>query len=124
MSDDKKKIMVIDDEPLILNISQEIIAFLGYECVTAEDGNIAMKILSEVVPDLILLDFYLPNMPGEKILENILTKYPDYKELTASGRELNDDEYESIKEKGAIGFLYKPYTINELKETLQKHLGN
>ena len=42
----------------------------------------------------------------------------------ASGRELNDDEYQSIKEKGAVGFMYKPYTINELKEILQKHLEN
>ena len=121
-NDTKKKIMVIDDEPLILNISQEIITFLGYECFIAEDGNTAMQVLEEIVPDLILLDFYLPNLPGEKILQNILSKYPDYKVIMASGRELNDDEYQRISEIGALGFMYKPYTINELKDTLFKYL--
>ena len=121
-NDTKKKIMVIDDEPLILNISQEIITFLGYECFIAEDGDTAMKVLEEIVPDLILLDFYLPNLPGEKILQNILSKYPDYKVIMASGRELNDDEYQRISEIGALGFMYKPYTINELKDTLFKYL--
>ena len=119
----KKKILVIDAEELILEISSEILGFLGYECFTAGDGDRAQEITREHKPDLILCDYYLPEMPGEKILENLKQEFPECRVLIASGRELNEDEHTRMIGKGAIGFLGKPYTMNELKEAVEKHIG-
>jgi two-component system alkaline phosphatase synthesis response regulator PhoP len=119
----KKKILIIDDEELILDVSTEILGFLGYECFTAGDGERAQEIAREQNPDLILCDYYLPEMPGEKILENLKNEFPECRVLIASGRELNEDEHERMMEKGAMGFLGKPYTMNELKEAVEKHIA-
>jgi DNA-binding response OmpR family regulator len=118
----RASILVVDDEELILAVSSEIITLLGYKCYTAEDGDKAIDIVRQQKPDLVLLDFHLPNMPGEKILEKLKFEFPECKVLMASGRELSYEEQHRILNKGACGFLSKPYTIDDLDNTIRSLL--
>jgi len=119
----RKKILVIDDEELILDVSTDIIGFLGYECFTAGDGRTAVELTRKHHPNLILCDYYLPEMPGEKILENLKREFPECRVLIASGRDLNEAEHDRMIAKGASGFLVKPYTLGELRDAINKHIS-
>jgi len=118
-----KKVLVVDDEEVIRNIAAEFLKIFGYLCVTAEDGESAVKAVVAEKPDLVLLDMYLPGMSGEKVLEIIKSENPGVKVLLSTGRELDDDEAIRVKDKGAEGVLHKPFGIYEFKEKMAELLA-
>lgn len=64
-----KKILIIEDEELLLNLLKSKLSELGYEIFTAVDGLQGLEATKEVVPDLILLDIIMPKMGGFELLE-------------------------------------------------------
>ncbi|MBC8278660.1 MAG: response regulator [FCB group bacterium] len=117
-----KKVLVVDDEEIIRKLAFEIVKMFGYECETAEDGIKALEIVGEYKPDLILLDFYMPSMSGEKVLDALSKDYPGIKVLMTTGKELDDDEAERISKKGAC-VINKPFAIADLKTKLDEYLS-
>jgi len=118
-----KKVLVVDDEEIIRTLAFEIVKMFGYECETAEDGIKAVEIVGEYKPDLVLLDFYMPYMSGEKVLDVLSKDYPDIKVMMTTGKELDDDEAERISKKGAVSVIHKPFKIADLKKKLDEYLS-
>jgi DNA-binding response OmpR family regulator len=69
MMDNKKKILIVDDDPKILNLSSVILKQEGYQVVQASNGADALKKVVEEQPDLIVVDLILPDMNGAEIIE-------------------------------------------------------
>ena len=67
----KKKILIVDDETYLIDIQQQIVKREGYESVTAENGMDAVEVAAAELPDLILLDFSLPDMDAIEIARQI-----------------------------------------------------
>jgi len=67
----KKKILIIDDEPDFIKVIKERIESWGFEVVSCEGGKEAMGILSKVRPDIIILDYIMPEMDGVEVLRHI-----------------------------------------------------
>lgn len=109
------KILVVDDEPHILQILRFTLEKAGYQVFTAEDGEKALKLIDETPPDLVILDIMMPKMTGNevcrKMREAYKTSHIPVILLTAKG-ELS----EKIKglEGGANDYLVKPYSNEEL----------
>ena len=118
-----KKVLVVDDEEIIRKLAFEIVKMFGYECETAEDGIKALEIVGEYKPDLVLLDFYMPSMSGEKVLDSLSKDYPGIKVLMTTGKELDDDEAERISQKGVVSVINKPFSIADLKNRLDEYLS-
>ncbi|MBU0682675.1 MAG: response regulator, partial [Candidatus Omnitrophica bacterium] len=68
-----KKIMVIDDELDILEVLTFRLSKAGYEIISAVDGQEALDLLTETIPDLILLDLRLPKIDGYEVCRRIKT---------------------------------------------------
>jgi len=66
-----KKIMIIDDEEVILKLLNDLLTNEGYEVVTASGGEEGIEKLKENKPDLLLLDFFMPGMTGGEVLRRI-----------------------------------------------------
>ncbi|PIS34361.1 MAG: hypothetical protein COT37_02585 [Parcubacteria group bacterium CG08_land_8_20_14_0_20_43_9] len=64
-----KKILIIEDEELLLNLLKNKLSELGYQVFTALDGLQGLEAIREVAPDLILLDIVMPKMGGFEVLE-------------------------------------------------------
>ena len=64
-----KKILIIEDEKILLNLLKNKLSEIGYEVSIATDGVIGLKAMKEIVPDLILLDLIMPEMGGFELLE-------------------------------------------------------
>jgi len=66
-----KKILVVDDEPKIVEVIKSYLENIGYEIVTAENGKQALDLFEKTKPSLIILDLMLPDISGEDICRNI-----------------------------------------------------
>ncbi len=126
MFDDKRRILVIEDEPDALEIFKDILTEEGFEADGAEGGLVALEKLVNAKYDLILLDIVMPDKDGISILEEI-KKYPEkYGEakvlmLTNIGGDLAVDKAMKI---GAAGYLLKSETEpDDLVAAVKKNLG-
>lgn len=68
-----KKILVVDNHPLMLEFMAKFLSEEGYQVLTAKDGLTAMEILKDFSPDVIFIDLILPNISGEKLCRIILS---------------------------------------------------
>ena len=73
-----KKVMVIDNHPVMLKYISNLLEKKGHQVITAEDGLIALSILDNQIPDIIFIDMVMPNIGGEKICR-IIRRRPKMK---------------------------------------------
>lgn len=108
-------ILVVEDEPAQLELLSYNLTKEGYNVVRAEDGEAAMLLADEVEPDLILLDWMLPNMSGIEVCRQLKrqkrTAATPVLMLTARGEE--EDRIRGL-DTGADDYVVKPYSIKEL----------
>lgn len=111
MSD--RAILIVDDEVELLEMLQSIFERAGYtKILTAASGKVALKILREQKPDIVILDVMMPGMDGFSVLKEIrkTSKIPVVM-LTARG---DDEDKFTGFENGADDYLLKPFLSKEL----------
>ena len=81
----KCRVLVVDDDPLVLQTTAAIVRSFGYSVRTAEDGFVALKILREVLPDIILSDLRMPGMSGFELLSIVRRRFPHIPTIAISG---------------------------------------
>lgn len=107
-----QRIMVVDDEPQILDVVQKYLSREGFQVSTARDGEAALTTFSTNKPDLVVLDLMLPKMDGLEVFRRlrIQTAVPVIM-LTAKGEET--DRIVGL-ELGADDYITKPFSPREL----------
>jgi PAS domain S-box-containing protein len=121
------RILLMDDEAVIRDVSKEVLEFLGYEASLAKDGESMLEIFkkanAEGKPfDVVILDLTIPGGPGGKEVVKELTKIdPAIKVIAASGYS-NDPVMANYKAYGFNGILPKPFTIKDVGFVLKKVL--
>ena len=106
------KILVIDDEPSIVNLINAYLKPEGYEVFTASDGNAGLKAARSFKPDLIILDLMLPGMDGIELLTRLRRESTVYVILLTAKTEETDRVIGlSI---GADDYVTKPFSPREL----------
>lgn len=112
-----KTALVIDDEFHILDLMEMILTDLGYKTVKAYDALEGLSILKVQRPDIILCDIMLPNMSGLDFAR-MLKEDADTRSipivLMSAGRP-------QLETNPADDFLAKPFDLNVLESTIQKH---
>lgn len=106
-------ILLVDDEKAILKTLQDAITDEGYRVKTLSEGQKALETIGKIVPDLVLLDIFMPNCNGLEILTQIKREYPDQKVIIISGFGNISIAIEAIK-KGALDFIEKPLNLDEI----------
>ncbi|MDA0596938.1 MAG: response regulator transcription factor [Chloroflexi bacterium] len=114
------KILIVDDEPDILELVQTRLEMSGYETVTAENGEEALKSFFSDRPDLALLDLEMPGMDGFELCERIrqMSDVPIIF-LTAIGSETHRVKGLHV---GADDYIVKPFSKNELLARVEANL--
>lgn len=103
------KILLVDDDPLLVRMYQKKMENDGYEVETANDGDMALEKVAKFKPDLILLDIMMPNVNGYEVLTQLkktkgTAKIPVIL-LTNVGS--SDEDVEKGMELGAVAYLVK-----------------
>ncbi|NPV00810.1 MAG: PAS domain S-box protein [Brevinematales bacterium] len=122
--DTKYRIMIADDEPANLQLLRSILKQTGFEIIGAVDGKQAFEYFIDKAPDLVFLDIRMPEMNGYEVIEKIRSNEKDTRTpiiaLTASAF---DEEKNKILERGADGYIRKPFKIEEIFKAVHAHLA-
>jgi two-component system, cell cycle sensor histidine kinase and response regulator CckA len=112
-------ILLVDDDPLIRGLGQELLEHLGYKVETAGDGSEALKKFQGMKQvDLVLLDYYLPGQNGCEVLKKFKLLDERARVLVASGF-LSSQDMASLKQEGASGMINKPYRLADLQHRIK-----
>ena len=116
-------ILIVDDEPDVLEMLGEQLVLSGYVVVHASDGIDALSCLYATPPTLVLLDVAMPRMNGLDVLAQIRheRQLKDIPVLVMSGR---DELLDKAMAAGATDVLRKPLDREVLLQTLSRHLGH
>jgi signal transduction histidine kinase len=108
------KILVIDDEEVVLDSCTDVLSGGDCQVLTAGNGAEGLKRLEDVQPDLIFVDLKMPGLSGLEVLERIRVKRPLMVVIVITGYATVSSAVEAMK-KGAFDFLPKPFTPEELR---------
>lgn len=124
MSDEKKKVLIIDDSPTVRRLAELVLTQAGYNVLTASDGDEGLEIAKKEHPSIILVDFIMPKMNGYKLCK-IIRSDPELKDIpliliTAKG----EDVAQTFDEKfGILHYFQKPFEPDELVSKIDEVLG-
>ena len=112
--DNKAKILIIDDEEIVLDSCTQILSKGNYDLVTARNGMLGLEQVSLYKPDLVFVDLKMPGISGFEVLNSIEEIDPTIVTVVITGFATVDSAIEAMK-KGAYDFLPKPFTPDELR---------
>jgi two-component system phosphate regulon response regulator PhoB len=115
-----KAILVVDDEPAILDMISELLGFEGYQVVTTSQGSAALARAKADPPALILLDLMMPGMSGWQVIA-ALKASPQTRAIPVVVLSARRDLPTTAKELGIVTFLAKPFDIDELISIVQQY---
>jgi DNA-binding response OmpR family regulator len=120
-----KKILVIDDEPDLLDIVRLMLKQDGYEILTARDGADGLEILAQQPVDLIILDIMMPAVDGWEVLRQLThqdkTNSIPVILLTAKAQPI--DKMLGLKVFGVREYITKPFEMKDLQQKVANILG-
>jgi two-component system nitrogen regulation response regulator NtrX len=114
-------LLVVDDEPKILQVVGGILQDEGFEVLTAPDGEAALKMVPEESPDLVLLDIALPGMDGLEVLQELKKRYPLLPVIMISAYGTVENAVKATR-LGAYDFIEKPPHAEKIILTVQNAL--
>ncbi len=117
----KKRILIVDDESMLLRSLTMILNSYGYEARGELDASGALEAVQSQTFDLILLDLTLPDISGLELLPQLRTIQPDARVLLFAAN-IPVDIAQQAKELGARGFIVKPVEPDELIRHLDFYL--
>ena len=116
-----KKVLIVDDELEFTKDLSRALEIFGYETYRAGDGEGALSIIESKKPDIVLCDYRLFDVDGDKILEKTKTSHPDIKFVMVTA--YYDEAVEKrLRNLGADEVVFKPITLTEIEALLAKLL--
>jgi len=122
---EKRTILIVDDEPDIVNLTEKFLNLGKFNTITCSNGKEAMKVIEEKHEEiaLILLDIMMPGKSGYSVLEEIKSdaRYKHIIVILFTVKSFNED-IQKGKELGADGYLTKPFSGKQLLKFIQAQL--
>lgn len=121
MADERPRILIIDDEDVVLDASAQILGTQAYIVATAADGAAGLERLREFHPDLVFVDLKMPGLSGFEVLERMCGFDPSIVPIVITGYATLNSAVEAMQ-KGAYDFLPKPFTPDEFRMVTRRGL--
>ena len=107
------RLLVVDDEPSIVELLSETLRFAGFEVTTATDGEQAIVLAQERRPDLMVLDVMMPGLDGFEVVRRLRADSLRFPVLFLTARDSADDAITGLTI-GADDYVTKPFSLGEL----------
>jgi DNA-binding response OmpR family regulator len=121
MTDNKKRLLIVDDEEAILKALERALSMLGYDVTTANDGSKALNLLSYTRFDLMVLDLQMPGMHGMEVMRRAREQDRQLLIVVLTGTATLESAIEAVRSH-AVDFLLKPVGITEVVTTVEEAL--
>jgi DNA-binding response OmpR family regulator len=116
-----KRILVIDDLGIMLDLVEYMLQMAGYEVMTAGDAFTALAQIETTTPHLILLDVMMPRMSGYEFIEQLRQRHHALPIILLTVKEHTPEDIDQL---GVAGYLRKPFHQSELLSLLHKLLSD
>lgn len=117
--DFRSHILIVDDDPLILNLLETSVEAFGYRCTTARDGMEAVELLKRTEFAMVITDMTMPRMDGMALLKYIKEHHPRTDVIVVTGY-TETFSYTEVIKAGACDFISKPFNIDELEAKISR----
>jgi len=121
----KKLILIVDDEPIILKVVQDILTPEGYVVLSASSADEALSMLKKAKVDLVLIDHFMPDKTGVELLEEI-RQDDDLKDLKCAfitAGVFKELGMKWVKKLNALDYIKKPFEYKDLIKRVKKMIG-
>ncbi len=108
------RVLIIDDEEIVLDVCREILEGDNYTVATAPDGAQGLSLAEEFGPDVVFVDLKMPGLSGFEVLERLRTRDPSIVPIVITGYATLASAVEAMQ-KGAYDFVPKPFTPEEFR---------
>ena len=118
LDDRHKRLLIIEDDDRFAKIVYDYAHKRGLHCLIANDGETGLQLVANRQPDAIILDLKLPGISGWEVLDRLKSN-PDTRHIPVHIISINDEDQNAYK-MGAMGFISKPVSIEDLEQVFQK----
>ncbi len=118
----RTRVLVVDDDPDILSVVQEVLTDAGYDVVPAVGGMAAKQLLarsSDRFAEVVLLDLMMPFVPGIEVLRE-LREHPDWADVPVIIMTASRTRAEQVERQDFQGFIAKPFDIDQILFTVSE----
>jgi two-component system KDP operon response regulator KdpE len=116
----RQRILVVDDEPQITRVLRTTLSAQGYDVRVANDGEMALEIMKDWAPSLVVTDLAMPNLDGVGLCRRV-RQFSPVPIIVLSVREQDRVKVEAL-DAGADDYVTKPFSMNELLARIRAHL--
>lgn len=116
-----KSILIVEDDAVLRAMLKDVLAPDGYTLSEAVDGDAALTALASALPDLMLLDLWLPQRSGLDVLRQVKERWPSLKVLVVSSTDSDRLVDQAIAD-GAAGFISKPFQAMQVRMAVKLEL--
>ncbi|MFO7678022.1 MAG: response regulator [Thermoplasmatota archaeon] len=119
-----KKIMVVDNEPDIVDLTRTVLEIGGYTVIPVYSGEECLRELEKEKVDLVLLDIMMPGMSGWDVFNRIKKKNSEIKVAFMSVLEISDKRKQVLLDEGLSDYIMKPFDKDSLLERVDRILNS
>ncbi len=119
---DKARILIIDNEPALLDVLADNLMEKGFEVLVADDGDLGLELVERERPELVLLDFRMPRLDGLAVLREIREIDPNVVVIMMSADASSQRAQDAVRE-GACDFVTKPIDLDYLVASIAANLS-
>jgi CheY-like chemotaxis protein len=118
------QVLVVDDESVTRRLVTHTLKTIGVEVIGAENGNEAIRLAQQHAFVMAIVDINLPDMDGFDVIRSMkaIPQMQSVPMIVFTARNHRGDEDLAL-EVGAVGFLYKPFSTQELRDLFTKYAG-
>lgn len=116
-----KRILVVDDDPAILDVLTQYMKLIGLDAVSAASGEEALAVFKKNHFDIVVSDIKMANMDGLTLLGEVKRLDPDVIFIVITGYPSIETVLEAMK-KGAVDYIVKPFQFDEIKIKIERAL--
>jgi DNA-binding response OmpR family regulator len=117
-----RSILLIEDDPNLRGLLEQVLAGAGYDVRTAADGKQGANLCRATPPDLVITDIYMPNRDGLEVIMDLRQSCPQTRVIAISGQVTTKNMLSAASTLGAVRTLAKPFQPQELLAAVEEVL--
>jgi CheY-like chemotaxis protein len=118
-----RQILVVDDEPNVREVVNDILGDAGYTVETASDGRAALELIARTPPDLVVTDVMMPRLDGWALLARVRERFPDLPVIVMSAVDPRDASRRPGVTADHTVFLCKPFDLETVLAIVARLTG-
>jgi len=115
------KVLIVDDEEIILSLLKQILRKYPIICFGAKNGEEGLSLFKEQLPSIVITDIYMPKMNGLELTKKILQIQPQTYVVMITGHGSEEHAIEALRS-GASNYFKKPLSVKEIQSVIEKQL--